>query len=56
MIPGGGAIGQFPNVALGLPILDRAKSATPSIRPTKEANPHVEPTMQPKLANYPRDE
>lgn len=56
MIPGTSAIGQFPNLALGLPVLDRAKSATPNVTPTKQANPRVEPTFEARLANYPRDE
>lgn len=53
MIPGAGAIGQFPNLSIGLPIARSGKSVTIKIRPTKKASVRLQPRKLIRLAKFP---
>jgi len=56
MIPGAGANGQYPNLAIGLPIVKRARSAAVRIEPAKQAKDRIEPTIDAKLNQFPNDD
>lgn len=53
MIPGCSAIGQYPNLSVGLPITRSAKSATIKIFAKKAAKVQVVPRKGMRLAKFP---
>lgn len=54
MIPGAGAIGQYPNLSLGLPLSRAGRSATVKIFPKYKATARIQPLKLMKLTKFPQ--
>jgi hypothetical protein len=55
MIPGCSAIGQYPNLSLGLPIAGSAKSATIKVFARKMVKTQLMPRKTLRLAKFPNN-